>query len=133
MFFGYMKLIAGEAVARQVVETFVSDISGASGDDVHTVVFGLDDRRYEIDLTEAEDAKLREALEPYLAVARKAKSSASPARARASRSSGSGYSREELADARQWLKLRGHEVSDRGRIKAELLKEWEDAGRPSGN
>lgn len=128
-----MNATGRNSVARQVVETFVSDISGASGEDVRTVAFGLDDRRYEIDLTEAEDAKLREALEPYLAVARKASAAAAPARARASRSSGSGYSREELADARQWLKLRGHEVSDRGRIKAVLLKEWEDAGRPSGN
>lgn len=44
-----------------------------------------------------------------------------------SKPSGSGMSKEQLVSVREWLRSQGHEVSDRGRVKADLLKLWEEA------
>ena len=51
-------------MAQQMTVRFVDDLDGseASG----TVDFGLDGRRYEIDLSEANAARLREALAPFV-------------------------------------------------------------------
>lgn len=40
---------------------------------------------------------------------------------------GSGLSKDELEAARTWLRAQGHSVSDRGRVKAELLALYEEA------
>jgi hypothetical protein len=57
-------------MAQQTTVRFVDDLDGseASG----TVDFGLDGRRYEIDLSEGNAARLREALAPFVGVARAA-------------------------------------------------------------
>ena len=103
-------------MAQQVSVRFVDDLDGseASG----TVDFGLDGRRYEIDLSEANAARLREALAPFIGVARTA-----GGRRSAGRRSGSGRgarqavaeaqgtparsSREETAVIRQWARDHG--------------------------
>lgn len=51
-------------------------------------------------------------------------------RSRAANSTGSGLSSEEPAQARAWLQEKGEQIADRGRIKGELSKKWEEAGRP---
>lgn len=51
----------------------------------------------------------------------------SPASKPATKPTGSGMSKEQLIAVREWLRSQGHEVSERGRIKADLLKLWEEA------
>jgi hypothetical protein len=43
---------------------------------------------------------------------------------------GSGRSKEELANIREWLKKNDHEVNERGRIKSELLDLYDAAHKP---
>ena len=118
-------------MAQQMTVRFVDDLDGseASG----TVDFGFDGRRYEIDLSEANATRLREAFAPFVGAARTASG-----RRSAGRSSGRGRgtrqsvaaaqstparsSREETAAIRQWARNRGHQVSDRGRISKQIME-----------
>jgi hypothetical protein len=56
-------------MATKVITTLIDDIDGSDADE--TVAFSIDAVDYEIDLTEANAAALRDALAPYLAAARK--------------------------------------------------------------
>lgn len=51
-----------------------------------------------------------------------------PSNRSSGKSTASGLTREELADARAWLTANGFQVSDRGRIKGELLTKWQNRG-----
>jgi hypothetical protein len=55
-------------MAKKTVVSLVDDLSGEPADT--TVRFGLDAREYELDLTEAHAATLREALARYICAAR---------------------------------------------------------------
>jgi hypothetical protein len=109
----------------------VDDLDGseASG----TLQFGLDGRSYEIDLSDKNASKLRDALAPFIDVARKAGGRSSgrrrgssqrqePEAAKPARSS-----REETSAIRQWAREHGHEVSDRGRIPKSVLEAYKAA------
>lgn len=108
-------------MVKQTIVQLVSDLSGEviEDGDGRTVRFALEGATYEIDLTHAESDQLHAALAPFIAAGRsvgRGVGSSSPA---ASRSRGRGP--QELAEIRAWLRDRGHEVSDRGRIRADLL------------
>ncbi|WP_299932970.1 Lsr2 family protein [uncultured Nocardioides sp.] len=59
----------GAAVARKTIITLVDDLDGSEA--VTTVTFGLDGRNYEIDLSDSNEAALRDVLAPYVDGARK--------------------------------------------------------------
>lgn len=96
-----------------------------------TVEFALDGRSYELDLTDENSAKLHDALTQYVNAARKIggrrRSGARPGRAITSTSHAANYNRETLKAIREWAKKNGHNVSDRGRLSAEVLEAWETA------
>jgi hypothetical protein len=71
-----------------------------------------DGKDYEIDLSEANAGKLREALRPYVTAARKA----STGNGGRKRGAGTTSSAGETAAIRAWAKAHGYPVSDRGRI-----------------
>src|ERR687890_2480042 len=73
------------AMAQQRTVRFVDDLDGseASG----TVDFGLDGRRYEIDLSDDNAATLRDALAPFVGAARKSGGRESGGRGSGSRGS----------------------------------------------
>jgi hypothetical protein len=112
------------AMAKKTVVTMVDDLTGELADT--TVRFGLDSREYELDLTEANAATLRDALARYIAVARKA---AGGRRApRAAQESAKPFSGFDPAAVRAWAASNGYTVSARGRIKAEVLEAFRAAG-----
>lgn len=81
-----------------------------------TVTFALDGISYEIDLSEQNAQALREAMAPYVAVARRA------GRNRSGRSRPT--TPEDGVDprgVREWAMRNGHEISDRGRISTAVL------------
>jgi hypothetical protein len=87
------------------------DLDGGPAED--TVVFGLDGKDYEIDLSTANAEKLREALRPYAEAGRRTTGSGGPRGTRPRVPSGD----PDTATIRAWAKEHGHEVSDRGRIQ----------------
>lgn len=104
-------------MAQKVRIELVSDISGEPGDE--TLTLSLDGKTVEVDLTKKEADALRKAVEPYLAAGRKVTGSTKRGAGSARRSSAN--SDLDLNAAREWLRGEGHSVSDRGRIKTELL------------
>jgi hypothetical protein len=116
-------------MAQRVVTILTSDISGKeieSGQG-ETVSFALDGTSYEIDLTKKEADELRGALKNYVALGRRASPSRPSVGRRGNGGNGSGRTPEELAHVRAWAKENGHEVSERGRIKREVLDAFDAA------
>ena len=109
-------------MVQRVSVVLVDDIDGGDADE--TVTFGLDGATYEIDLSDSNAAKLRDALAPWVGQARRAggrKAAAAPrGRARASRGS-------DASTIRAWAADNGHTVSERGRIPAEVREAYEAA------
>jgi len=109
-------------MAQKVQVLLVDDVDGTEADE--TVTFGLDGVTYEIDLTSARAAELRDALATWVGHARKV--GARSAAARPARSGG----RRSASDAhavREWAKSQGLAVSERGRISAEVRAAFEAA------
>ena len=117
-------------MAKKTIEIITSDLSGEELErgQGRTVVFSVEDSAYSIDLTDDEAQEFHETLRKYTSVA--ARRSSRPAQSRktsSSGSSGSGRTSEELAHVRAWAKENGDEVSERGRIKSEILEAFDKA------
>jgi hypothetical protein len=118
-------------MAKKTIEIITSDLSGEELErgQGRTVVFSVEDSAYSIDLTDDEAKEFHETLSKYTSVA--SRRSSRPAQSRKSSgsngSSGSGRTSEELAHVRAWAKENGYEVSERGRIKAEVLEAFDKA------
>ena len=97
-------------MAQKVQVHLEDDLDGGPADT--TLTFALDGKDYEIDLSDGNAERLREALRPFLAAARKAPTG--PRRGK--RATGISTSIGETAAIRVWAKANGHPVSDRGRI-----------------
>jgi Lsr2 len=108
-------------MAQKVQVVLVDDVDGGTADE--TVTFALDGVSYEIDLTKKNAARLRDELSPWVGAARKV--TGPRGRRAGGRRSGRGGS--EPAAIRSWAKGQGIAVSERGRISAELLAQYEAA------
>lgn len=85
-----------------------------------TVRFGLDGAQYEIDLTAGNAARLRQALAEFITAARRSGGRAAAGRKPAARRTSS----DDNADIREWARNNGLQVSDRGRISAEIREKY---------
>ncbi|CCI54168.1 histone-like nucleoid-structuring protein Lsr2 [Nostocoides jenkinsii] len=92
-----------------------------------TVSFALDGVNYEIDLSAANAAKLRDDLANWVANGRRTGGRKSLAPASAARGGGTGRSKADLAKIRTWARDNGHPVSDRGRISASVQEAYDQA------
>jgi len=120
------------AQKKTVLTEYIDDLTGdvIPEDQVQVVHFGWNDVPYEIDLSKLGAAKLEKFLEPYVSAARRVhggRGKAAKAGGSARAPSGSGKSKETLAQIREWAAANGHEVSARGRIAAPIIQAWEDA------
>ena len=109
-------------MAERIVRQLIDDIDGSEIPDGggERVEFSLRGVSYQIDLSAANVAKLDKALKPYIDSAAKVGGT----RARRAKSTGKA-SKEQLSAIREWARKNGHEVSDRGRIKAETVEAFE--------
>jgi hypothetical protein len=106
----------------------VDDIDGSTP--AETVTFALDDVTYSIDLSRDHAAELRDSLAKWIAEAEPVSGRrGGTAGRRTGRGRGGGSSRRSSSDVRQWAREQGYEVSDRGRIPANVLEAYEDAHR----
>ncbi|UGQ09195.1 Lsr2 family protein [Yinghuangia sp. ASG 101] len=111
-------------MAQKVQILLVDDLDGGKADE--TVTFALDGVSYEIDLSEANAGELRTALAAYVQVARKTGGRAAGRRGArgAAKSAGTG---PDTSDVRKWAKENGYEVSERGRVPANIKEAYEKA------
>jgi Lsr2 len=84
------------------------------------VEFGLEGTTYEIDLSNHNAKKLRDALEPWVSKARKAGDR------RRTRRNGAG--KADLKAVRAWAASNNVELSKRGRIPQSVLEQYRAAG-----
>ena len=113
-------------MARVTQVSLVDDVDGsvASG----TVGFGLDGKTYELDLSDKNAEKLRDAVAPFVAAARRAGGRAHrPGGATVSTGSTPRGDREKTTAIRQWAREHGHKISDRGRIPRSVLEAYAKA------
>jgi Lsr2 len=116
-------------MAQQTTVRFIDDLDGseASG----TFDFSLEGRSYQIDLSDENAARLREALTPFIGAARKA--GGGRGRARGQRQTVTAEekparsNREETAAIREWARANGHKVNDRGRISKSVIEAYQAA------
>lgn len=102
-------------MAQRVQVILVDDLDG--GEATETVEFALDGVTYEVDLSNANAAQLRDSFAQWIGVARR---SGGRRQTRRRAGGGSGASRDELARMREWGRENGFKVSDRGRVSKEL-------------
>jgi hypothetical protein len=119
----------GKTMARRTEVTLIDDIDGGKADE--TVKFGLDGTLYEIDLNSKHADKLRSALERYVTHARRVGRGQVVATGRGRIAATAARSdREQNQAIRDWAKAKGLDVSDRGRIPANIVEQYQkEAGR----
>ncbi|MBK7822600.1 MAG: Lsr2 family protein [Tessaracoccus sp.] len=107
-------------MAREIRVILTDDIDGSA--DARAVEFSLDKAEYTIDLSDANVAKLEAALAPFIAKAERVGRRKASSGRKAARSPKGG-----LAEIRTWARDNGYEVSDRGRIPANVMEAYEAA------
>lgn len=109
-------------MAQKVIRETICDITGEPA--VITMTFGLEGRQYEIDLAGEPAEELRSSLAGFIESARPLKG---VTKRGAMNGSNVRTSREQTQAIRDWARQNGHNVSDRGRISAEVQKAFADA------
>lgn len=106
-------------MARTTLVVLEDDLDGGQADE--TVTFSLDGIDYEIDLSTKNATKLRGQLDKFVGAARRTggrtkrkKAGAAPAK-----------NRQQTVAIRGWARAQGLDVSDRGRIPAGILAQYE--------
>ena len=103
-------------MARHTQVILIDDLDGSEA--TETINFGLDGTTYEIDLSEDNAKRLREALSPFVSNARRAEPT--PTRGRRRGAGQRAMSREKSAEIRAWARENGWDVPERGRVSAEV-------------
>jgi hypothetical protein len=109
----------GRQMAQKVTVALEDDLTGGPAE--QTVRFAFDGTDYEIDLNAKNAAAFAKQLAPYIEHARRA------GRAQ-SRRGGRAVSRQRSGDIRAWAKEHGLAVSERGRIPASVVEQYQAAG-----
>ncbi|MEZ5117928.1 MAG: Lsr2 family protein [Candidatus Nanopelagicales bacterium] len=112
-------------MARKVQIVLEDDLDGSAAEE--TVSFALDGVGYEIDLSAANAAGLRDAFAPYVGAARKAGRGGGAKPRGRSRAKADGPAPGSPSEIRAWAKAQGLDVSERGRIPAEVVAKFEAA------
>lgn len=110
-------------MAKQETVTLVDDLDGTEA--AEQIEFTVDGRSYEIDLSAANGARLREVLAPYISVARRTgRSRSSGAPAASAAPSRQAADREQNQAIREWAQRQGMKISERGRIPTIVLQAY---------
>jgi hypothetical protein len=108
-------------MAQKVTVALEDDLDGGPAEE--TVRFGLGGAEYEIDLSKKNASTFRKQVTPFIEHARKA------GRGQPRRAARSTSSRQRSGDIRAWAKGQGIAVSERGRIPASVVEQYEAANR----
>jgi hypothetical protein len=112
-------------MAKHTTTLLVDDIDGSGA--VETVTFGLDGTTYEIDLNQLHAEDLREVLAPFISVARRVDGPAGRRRNSMGADKPKRGQDVDLKAVRAWAQANGVPVNARGRIRAEVLKQYNAA------
>lgn len=117
-------------MAQRTIVQLTDDLDGkpiAEGRG-ETVRFALDRQDYEIDLGDKNAKAMRDAVSKYVAAARRVSGGTrSGGRAKSSRASAAATRDYDPKAVRAWAESQGIEVSQRGRVPAELVAKFQEA------
>jgi hypothetical protein len=108
-------------MATKITVALKDDLDGGPADE--TVRFGVGRTQYEIDLNKKNARAFRKQLAPFVEHARRA--------GRGQRRPRTSSSRQRSGHIRAWAQEQGIAVSDRGRIPASVVDQYEAATRGS--
>jgi|SRR4051812_20356235 len=113
-------------MARRVIHELIDDLDGGLAEE--SLSFGLDGVQYTIDLSAKNATELRDVLAPFVTAATKlgrGPAATPPARGGRGRPVLSARAeREQNRAIREWAQSKGLEVSDRGRIRADIVERF---------
>ena len=109
-------------MAQRTMVLLTCDICGGEKAGDETLTFSVDGPSYEADLCTKHAKQLRDAIAPFVAAGRRV--SSRPGRRR----SAGGADRERTQAIRAWARKKGVKVSERGRISAEVIAQYEASG-----
>jgi hypothetical protein len=109
-------------MAQKHIVQLIDDLDG--GPATETVNFALDGATYEIDLSDKNAARLRDALAQYVGNARRASRGGRSAAGGSGRRTISRGDREQTQAIREWARKNGHKVGEKGRIPASVLQAY---------
>jgi len=113
-------------MAQLVTVNLVDDLDGGIAEE--TLRFSYRGSDYEIDLSKKNATAFDKAMERFVAKARKTKGT-TPRSTR--KESGSGLSRDELAEVRAWATKNKIKVSPRGRVAGDIIARFQSTKRGS--
>ena len=106
----------------------IDDLDQSEG--AETIRYSVDGKDYEIDLSEKNAQRFRDALREFIDASREVEQppalTLTPARTTRRQSSG-GSGRDDIAQIRSWAEGQGMDVSARGRIKKEIIEAYDQA------
>jgi hypothetical protein len=112
--------VKGSLMVQKTVVTVVCDLPhDGEIEGNETVSFAVDGTAYEIDVCSAHAKELHDSFTGYIEHARRVTGAVRRRKAR------SGPGRERSSEIRQWARERGEKVSERGRIPASIIQEYE--------
>lgn len=109
-------------MAQHVNVVLVDDVDGSPAEE--TVSFALDGTSYEIDLSADNANQLREGMSQWLQNGRRVAGSRGRGKRSTTKQSTVGASNGTI---REWARANGHPVSDRGRVKADIVQAFNAA------
>lgn len=112
-------------MAQKVTVQLVDDVDGTPADS--TVEFALDGVSYTIDLSADNAAQLRDSLASFVASARRTGGRKRTAGKQGKAAAPSSADRERNQAIREWARNQGMQVSERGRIPAEVVEAYDNA------
>lgn len=113
-------------MAARTVVHLIDDVDGGEADE--TVNFSLDGVDYAIDLSHGNADGLRKALAEFVAAGRKnGKQGLRQAKVAGRTTVRPGGDRAQNQAIREWARRNGHQVSERGRIPADLIAQFQAA------
>lgn len=109
-------------MAQQVNVVLVDDLDGSPADE--TVTFGLDGITYEIDLTNENASRLRDSMAEWVGHGRRLGGARKKGNRAVTKRASVGSDNTTI---REWARANGYEVSERGRIKSEVIEAFNAA------
>jgi uncharacterized membrane protein len=106
----------------------IDDLDQSEG--AETIRYSVDGKDYEIDLSEKNAQRFRDALKEFIDASREVEQppvlTLAPARTARRQSSG-GSGRDDIPQIRAWAEAQGMDVSARGRVKKEIIDAYDQA------
>jgi hypothetical protein len=114
-------------MAQKVIVELVDDLDGSASGDISTITFGLDGVDYEIDLSEANASKLRDAVADFVSAARRTGGRIKRGTSAPSSTTRPPADREQTKAIRAWARQNGYDLAERGRIPRTIIAAYEEA------